>query len=60
MMAVDSFDVNMILEESNWIYRGSLVYKDHVLSMSVGLSPRETENAGVWIPQRPLEIRTNR
>ena len=47
---MDSVDVDVIFKESDWVDRCPLIYKDHVLAVSMGLCTREAKDASVRIP----------
>lgn len=49
MIAVEFVNTEVVLKESDWVYRGPLIDEDHVLAVSMCLSPGETKDACVRI-----------
>ena len=53
-------EVEMFLEQRNWVDRRALVNKHDILTVMVSFHTREVENTCMWVAQVPLETRTNR
>ena len=49
MIAVEFVNTEMVLKKGDWIYRSPLIDEDHVLAVSMCLSPGETKDACVRI-----------